>query len=305
MNEYITSLKAYLYDRTSSPLFGAFVASWCVWNFEFLLILWSDEIFYLKRQHIYDMFRIGTEPIYSLCRGFLYPLGTAIAFLIIYPWPAELAYWYSQRMQYRLVKRKKEKLLTEDESRDLILKLHQQEQEFADSITSKNEEIADLRSASKSMENELTELRINFHKKTEEMQSLTKDFNERYSLLESQFLIVSKERDQEKLKLTDALKANQELTNKITTYVRNENILQGDALQILKMISENESKLSRSDWLKKLPGERIRNEHLINLLINHKMVAELVLSSGSRLRVTPEGIAALAQHMERNQPTHS
>lgn len=32
MQDILTSIKAYLYDRASSPLIGAFVVAWTVWQ---------------------------------------------------------------------------------------------------------------------------------------------------------------------------------------------------------------------------------------------------------------------------------
>ena len=39
--DFSDSFKAYLYDRTTSPLFGAFAASWIAWNYEIILTIFS------------------------------------------------------------------------------------------------------------------------------------------------------------------------------------------------------------------------------------------------------------------------
>lgn len=43
MGEIIKSMKAFLYGRSSSPLFGAFIVSWAVWNYRVIITLLSNE----------------------------------------------------------------------------------------------------------------------------------------------------------------------------------------------------------------------------------------------------------------------
>lgn len=41
----VKSIKAYLYDKTVSPLCGAFIVSWLLWNHRFVLaIIFGDGI---------------------------------------------------------------------------------------------------------------------------------------------------------------------------------------------------------------------------------------------------------------------
>jgi hypothetical protein len=42
MEDIIKSIKAFLYDRSSSPLFGAFIISWMAWNYRLLMLVLSD-----------------------------------------------------------------------------------------------------------------------------------------------------------------------------------------------------------------------------------------------------------------------
>jgi len=43
MDDIFKSIKAFLYDRVASPLFGAFVTAWSIWNYRVISILLSDE----------------------------------------------------------------------------------------------------------------------------------------------------------------------------------------------------------------------------------------------------------------------
>lgn len=43
MNDIFKSLKAYLYDRSVSPLTGAFIMSWSVWNYRVFLTIFAGK----------------------------------------------------------------------------------------------------------------------------------------------------------------------------------------------------------------------------------------------------------------------
>jgi hypothetical protein len=45
VNEIVKSAKAQLSERIASPLIGSFVISWCLWNYKFLVILFSASAF--------------------------------------------------------------------------------------------------------------------------------------------------------------------------------------------------------------------------------------------------------------------
>jgi len=44
MAKIFRSLKAYLYDRSSNPLTGAFLSPWFICNYRVLLIIFSGEV---------------------------------------------------------------------------------------------------------------------------------------------------------------------------------------------------------------------------------------------------------------------
>ncbi len=90
--DFIQSIKAHLYDKTTSPLFGAFLVSWIAFNYEFMFILNST-------MPVHDRFEYISTFLYCdytdyLLKGFLFPLGSSIIILLAYPYPARKIYGY-------------------------------------------------------------------------------------------------------------------------------------------------------------------------------------------------------------------
>jgi hypothetical protein len=98
------SIKASLYDRVSSPLFGAFSFSWGAWNYKFLLLLLSSIDVKNKIEYI----EMVLYPSYQelLFTGFACPLITSVLFILIYPLPAKYIYkyWHSQQIHLKAIK---------------------------------------------------------------------------------------------------------------------------------------------------------------------------------------------------------
>lgn len=91
-------IKAILYDRAKSPLFGAFLLSWAAWNFVPLASFFSSLEFDQK-QFFWRAFYSDNEPIFFLL---IYPLLSAIIFLLIYPFPARWVFRYTQQHNAKL-----------------------------------------------------------------------------------------------------------------------------------------------------------------------------------------------------------
>ena len=106
INELLQSVKVNLYDKATSPLFGIFLFAWVSWNYKFLIILTSglkphDKFNYIET-HIY------CDKIDFLVNGILPPLGIALAFIFIYPYPAREVYKFYRKRQNELLTIKKE-----------------------------------------------------------------------------------------------------------------------------------------------------------------------------------------------------
>ena len=44
MGDIIKSIKAYLYDRAASPLIGAYITAWSIWNYRVFIIIFTDAV---------------------------------------------------------------------------------------------------------------------------------------------------------------------------------------------------------------------------------------------------------------------
>jgi len=141
IDEFVKTMKANLYERATSPLAGAFIISWCVWNYQIIIYLISYESPQDKINFI--------QTCLSFKTSFLFPLLTATFFIFVYPYPARVAYWFwrKQKKAMRDIRQKieEEELLTPAESRDIKRKIYALESEYDAEIKRKDDEIKDLK----------------------------------------------------------------------------------------------------------------------------------------------------------------
>jgi hypothetical protein len=157
VDDILKSIKAYLYDRSSSPLFGAFVLSWSAWNYKFIVALFTAGSLQEKFTFIEPIFsRIEIEIFGhgfwfsgAFVNGFFVPALVAYAYLYAYPRLAKPVYEHSLKMQKELreLKQKTEdnRLLSVEESRELHKKLTLLQSEFDKATESYQQELTSLR----------------------------------------------------------------------------------------------------------------------------------------------------------------
>ncbi|MEZ9229483.1 hypothetical protein AB4259_00165 [Vibrio amylolyticus] len=119
VNEIWTSVKAYLYDRTSSPLLGALVTGWVAWNFKILMLffskadyavkVWEIDHFYAQTFFVFGAY--GFEhwlfSNYIFC-VFIMPVATAAFYIYAFPWFSHKVFNHSYQKQIDLNNKKKE-----------------------------------------------------------------------------------------------------------------------------------------------------------------------------------------------------
>jgi hypothetical protein len=162
------TVKAQLYERASSPLFGSFALAWGAWNYKFIMVVLSsmtatEKIGYIDL-HIYKTYWD------VLSYGFAYPLISSVVFIFLYPIAAKYPYKYWQTQQAALKKIKQaiedETPLPQAEARDLRRQAAQASIEFDKELASKTAEIQQLREmlseAQTTSTTELPQERINF-----------------------------------------------------------------------------------------------------------------------------------------------
>ena len=136
-----------LSERMTSPLSGSFVISWALWNYKFLVILFSKNT-------VTATFKLIEELAFptiwaTLTNGILLPLLTALAYIFLYPYPSKLVYRFTRERQREIsIIRQQiedETPLTTAESRELR-RLHRQlQEEHAKELEKQEALIRDLR----------------------------------------------------------------------------------------------------------------------------------------------------------------
>lgn len=142
MEDIIKSIKAELYDRAVSPLSGALIVSWCIWNYKVIFVLFSSEIMQYKLNYLdvfyskpilISFFNISLTLSNSIASGIVGPVITAFSYLIIYPVFAVPVYMFSLWVKtfYERAKNfhRRNKLLTFEQSMELHKKISEIEKQ--------------------------------------------------------------------------------------------------------------------------------------------------------------------------------
>lgn len=143
MENLSKSISTVLYDRISSPLFGTFIFSWavCNWQFFYATAFVSEN-------------RVGNKLVYA--SRFLtvdtilyYPLLSTVFLIVVAPVLSNAAYWMSLKFQKWKIDQKgvvleKDRRLTYEESSQLMRDMRNQENQFTEVIRGKDEEIAKI-----------------------------------------------------------------------------------------------------------------------------------------------------------------
>lgn len=149
----LNSIKAFLYDRTVSPLFGALITAYLIWNFKILMLAtskdsyavkeWEFNNFYSQPFFEYIPFYGYTElpwlTNYVMCL-FVMPVISALIYIYVFPFPAKWVFTFSYNKQVELQNKKKElqgsALITAEEKAEILsqydrAKIQQKEQELS------------------------------------------------------------------------------------------------------------------------------------------------------------------------------
>jgi hypothetical protein len=147
IDDLLTAAKAGVLDRLASPLLGSFSAAWCVWNYKFLVILFSDAT-------VSQTFRLIETVAFPdaasiVGRGVVFPLLTALFYVFVYPHPARFVYEYSLQRQREAndVRRRieAETLLTLEETRRFRAEFAKSERASQETVDRLNSEISRLK----------------------------------------------------------------------------------------------------------------------------------------------------------------
>lgn len=146
MKDIINSFKAHLYERTSSPLIGAFIFYWLIFNYKMLIILFDDKLKSSEKftniDTIYQNDLFFDIPL----NGVIYPIIATLLYLLVFPWISNLIFEGWTYHQNNLKKIGNKKVLTYKEYGDLQRRFTEVELSFDDTFSKKDNEINQLKS---------------------------------------------------------------------------------------------------------------------------------------------------------------
>ncbi|HIF9169511.1 TPA: hypothetical protein ACX6PO_002236 [Photobacterium damselae] len=165
----MTSIKAYLYEKAVSPLLGSLIISWCAWNYKFLLMLVSGLSFPDKLRYINILYSSAHDVYFH---GILLPFLTSMAYLFLFPFPAQWVYQFSLKRQQVLNELKNKvqenELLTLEQSKMIRNQLIDVEKKSDEEIERQNRLI-------KTRDDKIVELQSTIDEKNREREELNKD----------------------------------------------------------------------------------------------------------------------------------
>jgi len=195
ITEFRKSIQSVLYERITSPLSGALFFSWIIWNWKILVYLFFDNSQInpdLKIDFIINNYL-------NLSTSFLYPVGSAILLIAVYPLfsTGALKIWLKYKNWQRRIKNEEEnkQLLSKDDSYALRREILAKEDEFDKIFKKKDDEIKSLEGVVKSQENEIKNLSEN-KTKLEELNVVT--VGKKSNLNDPNMKIVNWDNDYEK-----------------------------------------------------------------------------------------------------------
>lgn len=147
IEKIIEPVRQILQERLASPLLASFAASWCLWNYKFIVILFSANSVERTFQLIHEVAFPDAWAI--ILRGFLYPSLAACIYIFLFPYPTRLVYGFTRRRQKELNQLRQaienETPLTLEESRKIRAEIREAERRYKDEVVSLSAEIQDLR----------------------------------------------------------------------------------------------------------------------------------------------------------------
>lgn len=171
IQEISKDIKAHLQERLSNPFAIVFLVSWILWNFKFLLILFSDvdlqDKFILMDLH----FQTVNQILYSyridysgyLFNAFCAPLTLTLIYVFLSPILSLPTYIFSLFIKTKMINAKKknesDELMTREDARRLRLKYSEMKLSFEKYLDDANQQIETLSQElnnQASIQNELT-----------------------------------------------------------------------------------------------------------------------------------------------------
>mgnify|MGYP000673679817 CR=1 FL=1 len=138
------SLSAILYERTTSPLYGALIVSWLLWNWKIIYLT-----FFISENKIHgDKISYITKNFSDIHLLITYPLISTLFILTLIPFLSNAAFLLNLKFEKWKKDKKnlieKQQLLTLGQSIELREQILNQESKFEKLVENKNREITQL-----------------------------------------------------------------------------------------------------------------------------------------------------------------
>lgn len=150
------TIKAILYDRIVSPLFGTFILSWCAWNWRLILLFISDSSTTVAKKFQYVDSELYPSNGVTFIYGLLLPATMTAFFIYVYPPIARKVYGYWREQQNKLKKVQIEKdgetPLKKEEAQEIKNQALLSELRYQEEREKREARIRDLESLVKSLQ---------------------------------------------------------------------------------------------------------------------------------------------------------
>lgn len=171
MEDLGKSIKAWLYDRASSPFYSTFIMTWCIWNWKifYVTLFVSEQIIGNKLVYIQDH-------LSGWYVGLVFPLFSTIAIIGLFPWITRLAervtLWHKERTDEMRDEYDTTPRLDYAEASNIMQQTREVSVKFIDVISSKDEEIRTEKELTERLRDELEMLK----KETEGLKILRAEY---------------------------------------------------------------------------------------------------------------------------------
>ncbi len=167
--DILTSVKAYLYDKATSPLVGALLTSAVFWNFKMLMLIFSKE---KHADKVTQMDKFYSQPYFSsenltwLTNDYMLililPVCTAAFYLFVFPSISHKVFAFTYKKQIELNNMKKtlqeSELITKEEKLELLKTINDLELAAKETLVIHREETLKLDSQIETLILEKSEL---------------------------------------------------------------------------------------------------------------------------------------------------
>lgn len=283
-------IKAQLYEKARSPLAAAFIGAWLVINIRIVLVFFS-ELHVDEKIAYFDAVNPALKD--WMLHSVIYPLGSAILILLIYPHMARLAYEYWQR-QYLKVKKIQQKIedetpLTQEEANALRKSSIEQQINLESQLSSSSARNTELQLQIDELRKQLADVnseRATFIEVARENEKLINELHSQLSQQNEEAKSTESSQDEHQV---DPIKPGDiTLPGDVVMFLKSRGLTEV-VIRLFAFISMNGGQIFQDRLLSGLKGtEKLDVQHAINSLVNKNFAFK---TTGGDLKLTDNGLS--------------